>query len=392
MKSMGWRAIAILAAGLASACAAGSGPARGGPLRLNELQFIGTHNSYHIAPDRAVFDLMRATGYEESPIWTGPALEEALSFTHPPLARQLDMGLRVFELDVHDDPDGGRYAQPGFLAALGPDAAARLDPVDPAGVLRAPGMKVFHTADTDVRSRCLLFTDCLKAIRDWSDAHPGHLPIFIQIETKEGRKPVLADAYRPADPAPFTEPAWRRLHAEIGGVFGAERLFLPRDLRGRHASLNQAIRQEGWPRVSELRGKVIFLLLDSPEQQDAYVALIERGLEPILFPSRNPADPFTAWMIEPTPDRRTIRPLVEAGFLVYTRADADSAEPRRNDSARAAEALASGAQLISTDYPVARPDVGPYAVSFGGAYVRCNILLRRDACQEGGHSSEKYRE
>lgn len=372
------------------ACAVtGARDSRTGSVRVNELQFIGTHNSYHIQPDPEVFALMRATGYQESAEWTAQALEKALSFTHPPIREQLDMGLRVFEFDVHDDPEGGRFAEPGMLKALGPEVAARLEPVDPEGALRIPGFKVFHTADTDVRSQCLQFTRCLQAIRDWSLDNPGHMPVFVQIETKEGRKPVLAGAYEPADPAAFTRESWLRLHEEILSVFPRESLFVPGELQGAFASVNAAVRARGWPQVSALQGRVVFLLLDDAEPQDAYVALIGEGVEPLLFVSRGETDPHTAWLIRPKPRREVIRPLVEAGFLVYTRADANSVEARRADATRAREALASGAQLISTDYPVPNPELGPYKVRFGGGYVRCNTLLRRDGCGPQGQLPEK---
>lgn len=374
---------------LAACTTSGNQAERTGPVRISDLQFIGTHNSYHIQPDQAVFDLMRATGYRESARWTGPELEKALSFTHPPIRQQLDMGLRVFEFDVHDDPEGGRFAEPGFLKALDAEVAASLPPVDPDGELLQPGLKVFHTADTDVRSQCLRFVLCLQEIRDWSLAHPGHMPVFIQIETKEGRKPVLADAYEPADPAPFTRESWLRLHDEILGVFPRDSLFLPRDLQGRFSSVNDAVRSEGWPPVSELRGRVVFLLLDDPEPQSDYIDLIENGVEPLLFPSRNESDPYTAWLIRPKPQREEIRPLVEAGFLVYTRADANSTEARRGDASRAEEAVASGAQLISTDYPEPSAAFDGYVVRFGEGYVRCNTVIRRDGCAQDTQLAEK---
>jgi hypothetical protein len=48
---------------------------------------------------------------------------------------------------------------------------------------------------------------------------------------------------------------------------------------------------------------------------------------------------------------------------------------------RAREAIDSGAQLISTDYPWPASAFGAYAVSFGGAYVRCNIIIRAEGCR-----------
>ncbi len=360
------------------------------PVRLNELQFIGTHNSYHIQPDQAVFDLMRATGYKESSQWTGPRLEAALSFTHPPVKDQLDMGLRMFEFDIHDDPAGGRFAHPGILKALPNDVVSQLPPIDPNGDLNRTGFKVFHTVDTDVRSQCLLLRQCLSDIAEWSEKHPGHMPIFVQLESKESRKTVLADAYTPAEPSPFTEASWNRLHDEILSVFPREKLFLPEDLKGQYSSVNEAVRSEGWPEAHSLAGKVIFMLLDDPEPQDQYVKFTEDDdIKPLLFVTRNEDDPHTAWLMRPKPKRQKIRPLVEAGFLVYTRADAHSTQARLNDYTRAKEALASGAQLISTDFPKPNPELSDYHVSFGGNYVRCNIILRRDGCSTAPQAAEK---
>ena len=54
---------------------------------------------------------------------------------------------------------------------------------------------------------------------------------------------------------------------------------------------------------------------------------------------------------DPVAQEEEIRALVEEGFLVRTRADAGTAEARRNDTRRRDRAIATGAQLISTDYP-----------------------------------------
>ena len=67
-----------------------------------------------------------------------------------------------------------------------------------------------------------------------------------------------------------------------------------------------------------------------------------------------------------------IAALVGAGFMVRTRADDSGVEARANDSSRAAAALASGAQLVSTDYPVPAPS--GYVVAAPGNPPRCNPL------------------
>ena len=71
-----------------------------------------------------------------------------------------------------------------------------------------------------------------------------------------------------------------------------------------------------------------------------------------------------------------------AGFIVRTRADADTREARSGDTARRAAALASGAQYVSTDYlwPDAR-FVGGYRVNLpGNAATVCNPLRTKDRC------------
>ena len=52
------------------------------------------------------------------------------------------------------------------------------------------------------------------------------------------------------------------------------------------------------------------------------------------------------------------------GYVVRTRADADTREARANDPGRARAALASGAQWVSTDYPA--PGI---AARFGATYA-----------------------
>jgi hypothetical protein len=90
-----------------------------GKLRLNEVQYIGTHNSYHIAPGDAVALEMLRSGYAQSKEWPAARLIEATDYTHPALSIQLRLGLRLFELDVHDDPEGGRFPTRDFFDSRG---------------------------------------------------------------------------------------------------------------------------------------------------------------------------------------------------------------------------------------------------------------------------------
>src|SRR5579859_8048191 len=72
-------------------------------VRLNQIQVIGTHNSYHagIAPS-------------EQKLWEqrNPKLLRGLDYRHAPLPDQLSAGVRQIELDIFADQKGGLYADP----------------------------------------------------------------------------------------------------------------------------------------------------------------------------------------------------------------------------------------------------------------------------------------
>ena len=75
-----------------------------------------------------------------------------------------------------------------------------------------------------------------------------------------------------------------------------------------------------------------------------------------MFTTVAPTDPAAAWfnVNDPIKDFDRIQKLVRDGFLVRTRADADTVQARANDTTQRDKALASGAQFVCTDYP--QPD------------------------------------
>jgi hypothetical protein len=197
-------------------------------VKLNQFQVIGTHNSYHagIAPS-------------ESKVWQAKYANayKGLDYQHPPLPQQLDAGVRQIELDVYADTKGGRYAHPS-----GPSMAAAAGlpadpPFDPDNIMSKPGFKVMHVQDVDYRSTCQPFTACLQQVRDWSHAHPGHVPIFILVETKQDSPKGL----KLTEPEPFTSATFDSLDAEIRSVFPASEIVTPDDVRGHFETLNQAV-------------------------------------------------------------------------------------------------------------------------------------------------------
>ena len=136
-------------------------------VRLNEIQLLGTHNSYHVAPPPAMLAALGRAGRD-------------IEYTHRPLTEQLSqLGIRQFELDVFADPEGGRFATPAaFRMVKGSNPSvpscsrARLQGDPHAGRRLSHDV---HDAEgvPDRRSR------------SWSRANPWHVPIMVMIEAKD---------------------------------------------------------------------------------------------------------------------------------------------------------------------------------------------------------------
>jgi hypothetical protein len=247
-------------------------------------------------------------------------------------------------------------------------------------VLAKPGIKVIHDADIDYRSHCLLFVDCLKQVKAWSDAHPTHTPILLMINPKssgvswEGAVKVL----------PWGKEAFDRMDAEIRSVFPPEQIIEPDDVRGSYPTLREAVTSGAWPKLGAARGKVIFAIDLSPNANKPYAeghpSLEGRIAFMTTFPDAPEAAYFT--MNDPVRDWALIRQRVGQGFLIRTRADADTREARSGDTARREQALSSGAQFISTDYqdPDPRFSKGYSAKLPEGAVTRCSPVGAPQGC------------
>jgi hypothetical protein len=371
-------AVATLVA--AAACqTAGSDPGRpegpdvgrdevgeGALLRFNQIQVLGSQNSYHVAPEPALLDALHDTIGAQA---------DGFDYTHRPLGEELDAGVRQVELDVYlDDPAGGRYAQPKLVPMLG------LVPVDAA--MSEPGIKVLHVQEVDFRSTCPTLVDCLDEIRDWSDAHPGHFPITIQIEAMDDT--ITDPGLGFATPIPWTGPDLATLQDEIATVFPPDRVVTPGDIRGQAISLRNALRRRGWPRLGDMQGQVLFMLDDHGALRDAYRAQFPDLGDRTMFVDVPDTDPDAGIMVvnDPIADAPTIRRLLEGGYVVRTRADADTVQARSGDTTMRDAALASGAQFVSTDYIFPDDQFGTgYVVDLpGDRPARCNPVTAPPTC------------
>lgn len=347
-------------------------------LQLNQLQVLGSHNSYKLLLPDGVRSMLALAGAHD--------VIAELDYEHPPLPFQLEeQGIRQIELDIFADPDGGRYAEPLGLRLFG-----QL-PVGGVPELLDPGFKVLHAQDVDFRTSCPTLVACLEQVRSWSDGNPQHLPVAVLIEAKTSRvedelPPDFEVPFEFVVPLPFTAEVLDALDAEILSVFDQDRIITPDDVRGEHERLEDAVLAGAWPTLAEARGKVLFLLDNRGVERDRYREGRPSLEGRVMFTSSSPGQDDAAFLQlhEPRgPTGVAIAEAVDAGYLIRTRSDTPGNEGYTGDTARRDAALASGAQFVSTDYQ----GVGPhsdYVVTIpDGSPGRCNPVNAPAWCRSG---------
>ncbi|WP_310391935.1 phosphatidylinositol-specific phospholipase C1-like protein [Hymenobacter sp.] len=332
----------------------------GAPL-MNQVQVIGSHNSYKQLIDPKLFSMlhgMDSTGMNK------------IDYGHLTLTEQLNMGLLALEIDVYADASGGKYAHPKGL-----EWVPGQQPYDAEKVMEQPGFKVLHVQDIDFRSNCPTFKLCLAELKRWSLAHPGHNPVFITMNAKDEqiKRPGFTV------PEPFTAAVFDQLDKEITDNLGANLVITPDRVRGKYATLEAAVLKKNWPTLKEAQGKFVFILDETGPKRAAYIEGHPSLKGRLLFANAEPGTSEAAIHImnDAKKDLAAITALVKQGYIIRTRADSDTQEARRNDKSSFAAAERSGAQIISTDYYVKSTRFkSDYVVSFdGGKYYRPNPVL-----------------
>jgi hypothetical protein len=270
---------------------------------MNEIQLVATHNSYRIRSDALRLFLLDLGS---------PGEAAKLLYGHEPLYEQLDSGIRSFELDV-------RYRRGRFETA--------------------------HVPLVDDRSTCPDLGKAFREIQLWSTANPRHLPIVIILELKSD--------WLILDPAlvAFDSAALEALDELVRSSFTGRTLFAPDDLRGRYATIAEAIASRGWPRLEEMLGRMVLVIHENSEYRRLYTNENPSLAGKAMFTCAPPGEPDSAFAILNDPFDPLIPDYRSRGIIVRTRADADLVvEP-----ARIAQARASGAHIISTDFPPGEP-------------------------------------
>lgn len=348
---------------------------------INHLQSLGSHNSYHLPPTGPVAAAME--------LFAG-ALGESVDYSHATITEQLeDYGLRHFELDVFADPEGGLYASRDLLSIID----VPVESGEPA--LEQAGFKVLHIQGIDFESNCLTLVVCLDEVAIWSTANPDHVPLMILLETKTesletGAAQLGVDigglGVDLQDPLQMTPELFADLEAEVLSVFSRERMITPDEIRGEHTTLDQAVRSDGWLSLDAARGRVLFAVTGTEQSLDVYRTDAPALEGRLFFTSAEIGEPDGAFTVlnDPIAEQVQIAEALAAGYLVRTRADADTVEARSGDTSRRDAALASGAQYVSTDYYAARDEFETgYEVRLPeGAATRCNPVTAGAGCSD----------
>lgn len=296
----------------------------------------------------------------------------------PPPEYSLDATLRLNQVQIKGTHNSYHLRPDAFVSAAANYDMPSLE--DQAGLYgvrafeldlhwRNGRFEVFHVPG-DANTICLPLTDCLDRLRAWSVAHPGHLPLFVFLELKFD---LTGD--------PITDHL-EDLDALLAGRWPGEWVYTPDEFRGSSATLKAALFDHGWPRLGQVRGKVLFALM-APQDVLKRYAHDNTGLEGrAMFPlSGDPTWPHA--VITDYGDilsaAALIPGIVAQGYIVRTRGD-DVPTLGDDYPARFQMALDSGAQLVYTDYPAPEASEGYDADMPGGTPARCNPRTAPPEC------------
>jgi hypothetical protein len=353
-------------------------------IRFNHIQVIGTHNSYHrevSLAERAVFEK-----YVPSP--------QDYYYSHASLDKQLEyQSVRSFELDIHSDEKGGLYYPPVIWTLS--NLTNAITPFNGA-ILKKPGIKVFHVTDFDPDSVCHTFIECLQQLKSWSDTHPNHIPITIDVELKTDAPACQLGGVCPGEATTWTLPRLLNVDTEILSVFPPSQLLRPDDVRKANLTLEQSVLQHGWPKLNDIRGRLMFFFDNDPKPTDANSPreLYRRDAPSLqnrtVFTNALEGSPDAAFIKANEPrgnNTAEIQRLVRKGYLVRTRSDVPLGTVLNRTTEMRDSAFLSGAHVVSTDFPVYGMSARwgwDYAVGFeGGGAVRCNPVSAPEGCVDG---------
>lgn len=296
-------------------------------IKFNELSFLGTHNSYQtsaIEETKKLYDSL-------STLTFGIYNPDAIEFESETLTDQLNCGLRSFEMDIETFERDGEIS-----------------------------FTCMHSPYFEMSTSCYDFSLALKEISMWSDNNPNHLPLTIIIEPKKTFLPLENMKFFNIDYALALD---ETLKVNLG-----EKLFTPADMLRDYESFGEMRAADDWCKVKDMLGKVVVLLHEG-EVTEEYIAVDSSVKSQAMFPMLREKDidrDCASFILSNKPEELleiSEDVIGEKKIMVRTRADkfGQITDERREN------AFASGANIISTDYPVRTDsEYGDYIVTFSG--------------------------
>lgn len=294
-------------------------------IKFNELSFLATHNSYQTPAIEETKQVYRNL----SQLSFGAVAANTGDFWSETLTQQLCSGIRSLEMDIEVfDRDG----EVSFTC--------------------------MHSTYIEMATSCYDFALAMKEIAMWSDNNPNHLPVTIIIEPKSAFLPF-------EDMKAFNIDYADDFDALLRETLG-DKLFTPADMLRDYASFGEMRAADDWCKVSDMQGKVLVLLHEGGVTED-YIALDPSIKSQAMFPMLRPEDielDCTSFILCNDPEEllEIDSEVRESRVIVRTRADKFTSVTEK----RFEQAMASPAQIISTDYPPRTDSTAEsYVVSFG---------------------------
>ncbi len=293
--------------------------------RMNQIQVIGTHNSYHKRPQYLTW----AKDYVE--------YTKGWDYEHLPLDIQLENGVRSLELDIHNTPEG---------------------------------WKVMHAPKFDAESTCPNLCECLRVIREWSDKNPKHVPITVLIEWKSEGPTIDKTITIPQ------KEDLERIEKDILEVWNKERIITPDFVRGKYNTLEDAILKKGWPLLDHVRGKIMFIFHNRAQLRDYYLEKYPNLEGSLMFVNSRPGEPYSATVIIDNPFHEKIPTWVQQGYFIRVFGGDPKHLTINQVKTKDERAFSCGAQVISTDNPPgeACPKTGYFTTFPDGSTIRWNPI------------------
>lgn len=295
-----------------------------GGLKFNELRYTATHNSYQTESIDEIKQLYRKL----SELTFGLVAANTADFISPTLTEQLNSGIYSLELDIEVfDRDGDI------------------------------SFTCMHAPQIQMTTSCYDLELAMKEIKMWSDNNPNHLPVTIIIEPK--------GLFLPMENMQSLNLEYAKVLDEMLERALGDTLFTPADMLRDYESFGEMRAADDWCEVKDMLGKVLILMHEC-STTEKYIALDESLKSQAMFPMLREEDierDCASFLLlnDPRESFEEIENAVENKLIVRTRADKFT----EVTAERREKAFASGAQIISTDYPVkAGLTENDYVVSF----------------------------